>query len=140
MSEEQSVYMTKISSGTGSNDPVLDPDSPLLTSADSGKDDIIRGRDLCENALKTINGARQDQYGNPEDSFELIARHWTAYIDHKFCREFGMDREEFESVELDGQDVAHMMTLLKIARMQGQRHCLDNYVDAIGYLCLAGEM
>jgi len=45
-----------------------------------------------------------------------------------------------ESVDLDGQDVAHLMALLKIARMQGQGYKEDSYIDCIGYIALAGEM
>lgn len=32
---------------------------------------------ILDKAKTTINGARQDQYGNPEDSFSAIADMWT---------------------------------------------------------------
>ena len=108
-----------------------------------GKDGMMkteRGRDLCEKALKTINGERQNQYGDPEDSFDLIAHYWTTYLDANLSRAFGMEPDTMESIDLYSHDVAIMMTLLKIARMQGQEHKNDNYVDAIGYIALAGEM
>ena len=78
-------------------------------------------------ADKIINGERQDQYGSPEDSFERIARYWSAYL------------QSHETMELDGLDVAHMMVLFKMARMQGQETCRDNYIDAAGYLAIAAD-
>jgi hypothetical protein len=81
---------------------------------------------IFSEAEKTINGERQDTYGNPEYSFEFIAAYWTAYIDH-------------EDVTLSAIDVAHMMALFKIARMSGQKFDRDNYRDAIGYLGIAAD-
>ena len=100
---------------------------------DFGKDGMMkheRGRALCEEALKTINGERQDRYGNPEDLFELISELWESYLNAR--------NPEFNLV-VRNDDVAIMMTLLKIARMTGQGS-RDNFIDAIGYLALAGEM
>lgn len=37
-------------------------------------------------------------------------------------------------------DVCVMMALLKIARIQTGRYKADSYVDACGYLALAGEI
>ena len=81
---------------------------------------------IFSEAEKTINGERQDIYGNPEYSFEFIAAYWTAYIDH-------------EDVTLSAIDVAHMMALFKIARMSGLKFDRDNYRDAIGYLGIAAD-
>ena len=78
-----------------------------------------------------INGERQDQYGNPEDSFEIIADFWDSYLSSKYG-----DQEDFE---IDSIDVAHMMTLFKIARMLGQKPTRDSYIDAIGYLAIAAD-
>jgi len=76
----------------------------------------IRG-DILNDALKIINGERQDQYGNPEDSFTKIAALWSEWL----C------------VELSKKDVAMMMVLLKIARERNQ-YKRDNILDAAGYL------
>ena len=83
-----------------------------------------RGRAICEDALKTINGARQDKYGNPEDTFALIANLWSAYLE----------------VEVKAENVADMMCLLKIAREKGGKGKRDNMVDLIGYAALGAEM
>jgi len=78
-------------------------------------------------ALDTINGERQDYYGNPEDSFDLISDYWKAYLSRK------------KISELNSHDVCLMMTLFKIAREQYQKK-KDNIVDAVGYLGIAGDM
>ena len=38
------------------------------------------------------------------------------------------------------EDVANLMTLLKIARTQGGKFNIDNFVDACGYAAIAGEI
>jgi hypothetical protein len=72
-----------------------------------------------------INGERQAHYGAPEVSFERIGYLWTNYLE---------DREVITAV-----DVANMMALMKIARLANGPH-LDSFIDACGYLALAGEM
>lgn len=83
-----------------------------------------RGRVICEEALKVINGERQDAYGNPEDTFFRIACLWSAYLGR----------------EVEGSDVANMMVLLKLAREKEGKGKKDNYVDVIGYAALAAKM
>ena len=83
-----------------------------------------RGRTICEEALRTINGERQDQYGNPEDTFGLIAGLWSEYL----------------GVGIDRAEVADMMILLKLAREKGGKGKKDNFVDLIGYAALGASM
>lgn len=83
-----------------------------------------RGRAICEEALRTINGERQDAYGHPEDSFKPIAALWEAYLGTKVTPPM----------------VADMMCLLKIARENGGKGKRDNMVDLIGYAALAARM
>ena len=86
---------------------------------------VERGRVICEKALKTINGERQDQYGNPEDTFQLIADLWAAYLGNP---------------AIQAEQVADMMILLKMAREKGGKGKQDNYVDLIGYAAIAARM
>ena len=79
---------------------------------------------ILDKAKETINGARQDQYGNPEDSFSDIAKLWTAYT----------------GVEFSAHDVAMMMALLKVARIKGGAGSEDSYIDLCGYTALAADM
>jgi len=88
----------------------------------------MRGKILDE-VWTIINGERQDQYGNPEDSFSMIADLWNSYLVKK-DGELGI---------LYPKDVAIMMALLKIAR-ETHQHKRDNLLDAIGYLALAADM
>lgn len=88
-----------------------------------------RGQILLD-ALHVINGERQDKYGNPEDSFAVIADYWTAYLDHHYR----------SNLTVTAQDVAIMMALLKIARITTGTATKDSYIDAAGYIGLAADM
>lgn len=89
-----------------------------------------RGRVITEEALRTINGERQDAYGAPEDTFKKIADLWTAYL-------FSNDPID---MRITPPMVADMMCLLKIAREKGGKGKRDNMVDLIGYAALGAEM
>lgn len=74
-------------------------------------------------AYKLINGDRQNEYGNPRNMFSKIAQFWSAYLDR----------------DITPEDVAMMMTLLKIAR-QSYEHKADNLIDAAGYIGLGADL
>lgn len=86
-----------------------------------------------EKADSIIHGDRQDQYGNPEDSFSIIADFWNVYLYEK-CK-----WTEGDLANLNAQDVAIMMTLFKIARMFGKEWSRDNAIDACGYLAILND-
>lgn len=85
---------------------------------------------VLEEAKRCICQDRQDQYGAPEDSFFTIAQLWSTYLagEHKL------------KCILSKEDVALMMVLLKVARTNGHKHHVDNYVDMAGYAALAAEL
>lgn len=83
----------------------------------------VRGR-VLNKAAAVVNGARQNEYGNPEDSFELIGKLWSVYAGHEYTP----------------HDVAMMMALLKVARIKGGIGTEDSYTDACGYVALAADM
>ena len=56
--------------------------------------------DILEKAKSIINGERQGTYGSPENSFETIAKMWSAYL----------------HIDVSAVDVANMMVLMKVAR------------------------
>lgn len=87
-----------------------------------GGQSMQRGK-ILDAAKKIINGERQDQYGYPEDSFALIAKYWSTYLDR----------------DIKPKDVAMMMALLKIAREQHQGR-RDNLIDCCGYIALAEDV
>lgn len=112
-------------------------DKPI-TGIRVGKCKAQRGS-VLDDAKKTINGERQDSYGNPEDSFALIAEFWNTYLQTKLTV-FSGDPEACVNLGIGREDVARMMALFKIARMLGQKDSRDNYVDGCGYLALAADM
>ena len=93
-----------------------------------------RGRGIAEKALKIINGERQDEYGAPEDNFRAIARLWTAYIVNKW-----LDVRDV-NFHLTDANVADMMVLFKMARMQTGRDKLDSSADLLGYALLGADL
>ena len=73
-----------------------------------------------------VNGSRQKEYGKIEDSFRAIADLWSVYL----------------GKEILPLDVAIMMTLLKVARIQSAPGAPteDSFVDACGYVACAAEI
>lgn len=82
-----------------------------------GRDDIL---DL---AKSVVDGDREEMYGKPEESFYLISRLWSDYLDEVILPE----------------DVAMMMVLLKVARSKNVFN-IDNYIDIAGYAACGGEI
>ena len=80
-------------------------------------------------AAEIISGDREEQYGAPENSFEMIAAYWNVYL-----------RNNGITGTLKPVDVAHMMALMKLARLDGGHYKDDSYIDACGYLAIAAEM
>lgn len=81
--------------------------------------------EILDTAKNMVCGRREQDYGTPEDSFELIASLWNAY----------MKKPLFTTV-----DVAMMMALLKIARIRGGVGTADSFVDLAGYAACGGEI
>lgn len=72
---------------------------------------------MTEEAQKIVDGKRQEDYGNINDSFLRIAGLWSAYL----------------GINVDKYDVAKMMILLKVSRAKNGNH-RDSYVDIVGYV------
>ena len=84
-----------------------------------------RQRVLSE-AEKCVCGNREHEYGVPEDSFEMIGKFWTVYLDY--------------ATKIDAHDVAAMMALLKIARIAKSPDHMDSWCDLAGYASCGGEI
>lgn len=81
--------------------------------------------DILEEAAEIISGARQEQYGSPEDSFQKIADFWSTYLDHP----------------ISAQDVSLMMVMLKVARVpDGNKASRDTMVDIAGYAAIGSTL
>lgn len=84
-----------------------------------------RKRVLSE-AERCVCGQREQDYGTPEDSFEMISKLWTVYLDY--------------ATKIDAHDVAAMMALLKIARIAKSPDHMDSWCDLAGYASCGGEL
>lgn len=88
--------------------------------------------EILDSVKRIICGDRNERYGEPEYNFSQIADYWTVYMTHNIT---GTDRS------LSGHDVAIMMALFKIARIEtaaatsySYDKSTDSWLDAIGYL------
>ena len=81
---------------------------------------------VLKEAEKCVCGKRENEYGVPEDSFEMIGKLWTVYLDY--------------ATKIDAHDVAAMMALLKIARIAKSPDHMDSWCDLAGYASCGGEI
>ena len=81
---------------------------------------------VLREAEKCVCGQREHDYGTPEDSFQKIGTFWTAYLNY--------------AVNIDAEDVAAMMALLKIARISENPQHMDSWCDLAGYASCGGEI
>lgn len=72
-------------------------------------------------------------YGKVEDSFDRIARLWNVHLINA-----GIVKDPKEAL-INAADVAMMMALMKIARLQNMPSHLDSWVDLAGYAACGGE-
>ncbi len=98
---------------------------------EAGKKTVQSLRERCLNKAKQIVcGDRNNEYGEPEDNFKVIAGYWEAYLDGKY--EMG--------IPLDSEDVANMMVLFKMGRITTSKtYKEDSYIDMAGYTACAME-
>lgn len=80
---------------------------------------------VLNEANRIVNGERANTYGGPEDSFKTIAGFWSTYLKTE--------------APLEPSDVAAMLALLKIARLQNSPSHRDSWVDLAGYAACGAE-
>ena len=85
--------------------------------------------ELLERALAAVN-KRPKAYGPPEQNFERIARLWTDHLLNRYR----------ETVVLDLVDVACMMILMKVARIEETPDHVDSWTDIAGYAACGAEV
>ena len=86
--------------------------------------------DILEKTKKLVSKEREEKHGDKIINHENIARLWSSYLQNKFKL----------NLVLLPEDVACLMTLLKLARTQAGKFNLDDYIDACGYSAIAGEI
>lgn len=93
-------------------------------------------------AIKCVCTDRNQQYGEPEDSFRMIGDLWGRYVAEK-CLDVCTDEngEACCHVEILPEDVALLMVLFKVCRgATGEKITKDTLIDIAGYAACAGGM
>ena len=78
--------------------------------------------EILTKAEKLVSDDRAKTHGDKIVNHENIARLFSAYLTNKFQA----------VININAEDVAQLMTLLKIARSQAGQHNIDDYVDGAG--------
>lgn len=85
---------------------------------------------LLEMTRRTVMGGRPQDYGSPERNFERIAALWTAHLEEVLRPD----------TVLLPSDVAALMILVKLARLQHNPAHMDSIVDVAGYAACWAEI
>lgn len=83
----------------------------------------MKAREILEQAMLTLD-ERGKTHGDVRELFATVANLWTEYIGRG----------------ISAQEVACMMVLLKIARTLHGSNNPDDWLDAVGYCALGGEL
>ena len=86
--------------------------------------------EILQKTEKLVNDSRAKTHGDKIKNHENIARLWSSYLQNKTQL----------NIVLSPEDVAQLMTLLKIARSQAGEHNIDDYIDGCGYQAIAGHI
>lgn len=89
--------------------------------------------EILKKANECVTGSRQQDYGEAENNFAIIASLWEPYLRFK-CIEGAFD------ICINPEDVAMLLALMKIARVTSGRYHEDNFIDLAGYAACAGEI
>lgn len=84
----------------------------------------MKAPEFLNTASILVSEDREMTHGHKIQNHVNIANLWSA----------------FKNIEFTAHDVAVMMALLKIARTKTGKVNRDDYVDACGYMSIAGEI
>lgn len=90
-------------------------------------------KEILDATEKCVCGDRDQSYGGPERSFELIAELWDPVIRRMCVTPEG-------SICVEPEAVAVLMILLKVARIAQNPGHMDSWVDCGGYAACGGEI
>jgi len=91
---------------------------------------------MLETATNLTCGDRNESYGPPFDNLSDCAALWTSYLNTKYR---DSHRPWEPQLQMDAEDVAWMMSLVKMTRSFQTGYHADNYVDSAAYSAIAGE-
>ena len=103
------------------------------------KDPDPTRKKALETALNLTCGDRNESYGPPFDNLSDCAALWTSYLNTKYRNTTLEPRPWQPRFEMDAEDVAWMMSLVKMTRSFQEGYHFDNYVDSAAYSAIAGE-
>jgi hypothetical protein len=89
----------------------------------------MKASEIALKVASLVDGDREKTHGTKAVNFDNIARLWNAFLETRFG-----------ASGLSGADVAKLMALLKIARMESGEFNPDDATDACGYAAIAGEL
>lgn len=98
----------------------------------AGVSKTITRAEILDAAKAIVTGEREQQYGKPEDNFRMIGNLWEIYLKARCLDSCG-------GLDILPEDVAMMMSLLKIARIASGNYKADSFIDLAGYAACAGE-
>lgn len=90
---------------------------------------VTRASVLAE-ASTFVHADRNNNYGDPEDNFGVIARIMAAYL----SRRFGIE------IPIQPYDVTNLMFAVKLGRLAHNPLHHDSYVDMAGYAAAGAEV
>lgn len=100
----------------------------------------LSGREqLIEKVRAATLQDRNKDYGNPEDNFRNIADVWNWWFETRIREEMRAGVVHTKALKITPLDVAHMMTLMKMARLKTNPTHFDSQVDAAGYQACAAD-
>ncbi len=88
----------------------------------------MKRSEVLKKAEQIVTGEREQQYGQAEHNFAVIAELWNTYLIWK------------KDEGLTAKDVANMMILFKTGRATTGTGTEDTYVDIAGYAACAAEI
>ncbi len=81
--------------------------------------------EILNQAIQIISGDRDQQYGQPENNFAMVAAFWANYL----------------GTQIGAEEVAAMMILFKVARLIGSDYkSADSWIDIAGYAACGGDL
>jgi hypothetical protein len=94
----------------------------------------VTRKSILDGAIVCTCTDRNEQYGEPEDNFKVIADMWSTYITGRYA-------PPGTSIKIYEEDAAVMLSLFKIARfVTAQTPKADTFIDIAGYAACAGEI
>lgn len=97
-------------------------------------------KEIADEAVRIVTGARRGAYGTPENNFERIARFWNAYLVNVGILPANVLGDPEGKNGITAADVSPMMRLMKEARLCETPNHRDSFVDIIGYALTGAEV